>query len=174
MVTAGAKERALEGAMYSLATIKVTTANSFIDFAVPQDYTHLYLTGFVLGSVDADDLVIRFNGDTGSNYAWHNVNTNGSNMAAQIGSSTSGMYLAANTGNATYPSLIEYTIHDYSSTTKNKSMQGFGGHERNSNSGGLYYFTGHWRSLLPVTSLRVYFATGNINVNSEFELFGVK
>lgn len=174
LLTAGAKERSFEGAMYPIAATKVITATTFVDFAVPSGYTHLYLTGLILGSATSDDFIIQFNGDVGSNYAWHNVNTNGSSMAAQQGTSTAGMYLDANSGNTTYPSLIEYMIHDYASTTINKSIQGFGGHERNSTDGGLYYTTGHWRSLLPVTSFRIYAASGNINANSEFELFGVK
>ena len=74
----------------SIATATGTGSSATITFSsIPSTYEHLQIrfTGKGTGSAEVDTS-IRFNSDTGSNYAWHQVYGYGTSAAASNGTST--------------------------------------------------------------------------------------
>jgi hypothetical protein len=67
-------------------------------------------------------------------------------------------------------------VHDYASTTKNKTMRSFGGSD-----GADYFVTGTvgllsglWMNTNAITSITIALGAGNYSTNSKFSLYGIK
>ena len=81
-----------------IATVTVGSGGSTgVDFtSIPSDYTHLQIRCLARGNsagTGTDGLQIRFNSDTGSNYASHLMMGNGSSALTDSATSSSYMYL---------------------------------------------------------------------------------
>jgi hypothetical protein len=89
------------GAYDSIATVTVGSGgSSSISFtSIPATYTHLQIRGISKMSSGAS-LYMQLNSDTGSNYARHYLNGNGSTTGAGANSSFTNMF-AGTTANAT-------------------------------------------------------------------------
>jgi hypothetical protein len=117
-----------------------------------------------------DTFAIRFNGDTGSNYAAHGVRGDGSSVTANGYATQTGMTLFI-LGNSTNWGTSILDVHDYSETNKNKTLRSFTGYDANG-SGTIALGSGAWFSTAVVNSLTIYnmsFATGSV-----FSLYGIK
>ena len=120
------------GDFESIATVTVGAGGSFfIEFSsIPSTYTHLQIrgifktagTGFYI-----DDLYLRLNSDSGSNYARHALLGTGSAASATGGASSSyidcGRVLSSDSAisNTVFTAVID--IHDYASTSKYKTVR---------------------------------------------------
>ena len=163
----------------SIATATGTGSSPTITFSsIPSTYKHLQLR--ILGRTDnasTGALVEAFvNGDTGQNYAFHRLQADGTSASANGGASqfsiqslirATGASAAANIMTA---SIID--IHDYTSTTKAKTIRSFYGFDFNG-SGNVYLGSGLWTSTSAVTSLTLT-AVANWTTNSVFSLYGIK
>ena len=159
--------------------LEVDTATITFD-NIPSTYQHLqieYSARTDRASLGYDSAKINFNGDTGSNYSEHYMG---------IYSGTSGF--AGGAANQAYTSLYRLSgidvpaevyatgtaiIFDYAETTKNKSIQGYGG------ASDEYYeamfFDGCWDSTAAITSFVLDPAGGsNFIRGSMFSLYGIK
>jgi hypothetical protein len=97
-----------EGAYDSLATVTLSANTSSITFAgIPAGYKHLQLRATWANSTGADTWM-RINGDTGSNYAAHYLNGNGSAAAggAITGAGALGAYLGYSGSTTAYYSRV--------------------------------------------------------------------
>jgi hypothetical protein len=124
---------------------------------------------------------IRFNGDTGSNYARHLIQGNGTAAAAGAGASQTKMYAgnsipgALSTANTFGAGIID--ILDYTSTNKNKTMRGlFGANDNTVNTefratinSGLWFATP-----AAITSITLLPEVNDFVQYSSFALFGIK
>lgn len=128
------------GSFESIATANGTGSSSTITFSsIPSTYTHLQIRGILKNTStftgDAS-FTVTFNGVGGTSYAWHQLRGNGSAAAASAGSSQSSMasFYTQVSSNASYSNrfgVFIMDIHDYASTTKNKTMRLFAGVETN-------------------------------------------
>jgi hypothetical protein len=75
--------------------------------------------------------------------------------------------------NTTYANAGIIDIHDYASTTKNKTTRMFGGIDKNG-SGEVSLFSGLWRNTSAITSINIYMSSGNWTTDSTFSLYGIK
>jgi len=126
------------GAYESLATATGTGSSGTITFSsIPSTYTHLQLRWIAQSSRATyadDDFNIRFNSDSGSNYAWHNMWGNGAGAFA--GASTSQTLIvcrngAGSTAISTTMGVGVLDILDYTSTNKYKTTRFLGGDDVN-------------------------------------------
>jgi hypothetical protein len=166
----------------SIATVTVGSGgSSSISFtSIPGTFTHLQLR-FIARTNRAttnDWAEIRFNSDTGSNYAFHFMYGEGS------GSGT-----AFNGINQTYAEVPSMTadgasanmfagfvvdILDYKDTNKFKTLRLLGGNDMNG-SGVINFGSGLWRSSSAITSIGIEPGTGtNFNQYSHFALYGIR
>jgi hypothetical protein len=164
-----------EGAYDSLATVTLSANTSSITFAgIPAGYKHLQLRATWANSTGADTWM-RINGDTGSNYAAHYLNGNGSAAAggAITGAGALGAYLGYSGSTTAFTGAV-MDILDYTSTAKNKTTRSLTGYDANG-SGQIYLFSSlYFATPAAVTSLTITPASGNLTTNSSFALYGIK
>ena len=113
---------------------------------------------------------MRFNSDTGSNYAWHELYGSGSSAAAGAGSSATYMKVAYTDVN---PGVAVVDVLDYANTSKYKTMRSLNGSDNNG-SGYILLRSGLWQNTNAITSITIYPNTGTISANSHFALYGIK
>lgn len=162
------------------STIAVTFSN------IPQDYKALQIRANIypapaLGLSGNADVQIRYNGDTGTNYA-HNI-ARGSDIysASNIRGTASRAYFVSALGgdgteSTTLMSTIIADIQDYSSTTKTKTCRHYCGFQRNSGSASVVSFgSNHWNSTAAITSIEFRPAAAyELGSGSTIALYGIK
>jgi hypothetical protein len=166
-----------QGAFDALSTRTLTSSASEVIFlGIPSGYKHLQIRATVLGSSQNDDVLAQFNSiSTTNNYAYHELRGNGAaSVTSGSAANTSGFYLATNALDTTVPTVFIMDIHDYASNLKNKTTRVIQG--KDSNGGGtVSLFSGLYHGTQnPITSIRIYAASGNFNQYSSFALYGVK
>jgi hypothetical protein len=142
------------------------------------DYQHLQLrmvTRTTRAAVN-DNILIRFNGDSGSNYAWHSLGANGSGVGSSAAASQSyalGGIPAGNsaTTNAFYPSVTD--ILDAFETTKNKTLRTLTGLNESDREIGLR--SAFWNNTNSLTSIELRsLNSANFVQFSRFSLYGIR
>ena len=176
----------------SIATATGTGSSNTITFSnIPQTYQHLQIRLLTKDSSsnntgNSTSDFLRINGDTGSNYARHYLAGGGSTVIAsgQDASTNAGagIFLGVHPGNASGitnmfgVSIVD--IHDYASTTKNKTIRSFHGSNTNMSTSfdtwvGLS--SGVWLSTNAVTSITIYTTiTNNYPTGCTFALYGIR
>jgi hypothetical protein len=176
----------------SIATVTVGSGGaSSIEFtSIPADYTHLQIRAISKSnqtgtSGEWEGLALRFNTDSGSNYARHYLRGNGSSASA--GASTSQTFMTISvepdTGYSSVSSMFSehiIDILDYANTNKYKTVRSLGGFDSNNtgtNNGVVDFSSGLWQSTSAITSI-TFASGGSFNRGfaqySEFSLYGIK
>ena len=177
------------GSYESIQTVTVPTATSTISFtSIPGTYKHLQLR--MLGRSDATDTEdyykIVFNSDTSAVYSGHFYKGNGTTTQTSYLNGFAFMYglsfsAASNTAGNYSGAVID--IHDYTSTSRAKTVRMFGGEDNAGTGGGaddVRYMTGAW---FPATNVAITSITltvirtaqgGNFKEKSHFALYGIK
>jgi hypothetical protein len=174
------------GAYESIAVATVPSGGvASVTFnSIPQNYAHLQLRVIARSSRSAteDTSWVQFNGDSGNNYATHNLDGY-AGLATAVESTN-----AANTNNFRYitsganatsgifaPAIID--VLDYTNTSKFKTTRLLNGLELNDSARYNYvrFTSGLWRNTNPITSITMFLNTGpNFTENSQFALYGIK
>ena len=173
----------LPGDFESIASASGNGSASSVTFSgISSIYKHLQIRLSVRGvrSLAFEQLYLRLNGDSGSNYAFHYILGNGSSVGTSATTSTSvflvnEMPAANETANVFSTSVIN--ILDSNSTNKNTTMRSLSGYENNGNTsnynGKVWFGSGLWINTAAVTSVTV-LSNGAFNANSRFALYGIK
>ena len=165
----------------SIASATASGSSSTITFSsIPSGYASLQIRGIakVAGSGGGGWQVnVTANSDSATNYSNHLLGGNGSSASIEGYSSTNYMWLGyANydTGNTVGAMIID--IHDYASTTKNKTFRSFFGVDGNTASTvyRVYLASGLWRSTSAITSITLEGNGTNFSAGSTFALYGIK
>lgn len=160
------------GDFQSIATTTVgaggTGTITFSD--ISQTYKHLQIRIHDMPSAD-HNVTMRFNGDSGSNYSYHNLSGNGSTAISNASTPETLMYLPGTSGGVSYPLVIVCDILDYADTNKYKTVRALGGNDNNSTQGVIALRSNHWRSTSAVTSIVL---SGSFAQYSSFALYGIK
>lgn len=171
------------------STVTNTSTSTVTISGIPSGYKHLQLRWLASnhdGSLDGN-VVIRFNGDSGSNYSWRNTfsisgspNTGSPANQGNSSSSATSLSLARATANGAgtlFGSGIA-DIMDYSATNKNKNIISTYVNSRGATGGttNQYNFLGggSWNNTAAITSISFINTTSNFGVNSRFALYGYK
>jgi len=167
------------GAYDSLATVTLSSAASSITFAgIPSGYKHLQLRAIGHWSGTANTYAngqMQFNGDTGSNYAYHRLYGNGSAASADASTSTTKIntpWFPDDTYTNNFGTII-VDILDYANTNKYKTVRSLGGFDGNG-TGLLGLISGVWMNTSAITSLSFSLPSYNLVTYSQFALYGVK
>jgi hypothetical protein len=167
-------------AFESIATATGTGSSGTITFSsIPSTYKSLQIRVMALQTNGINDLRIRFNGDTGSNYAWHTLAGYNSSVAAGNGSSQSYMLACVESNNrgaltATNPTVAITDVLDYADTNKNKTIRTLGGMENNS-LGEIDINSGLWMSTSAINSITIFMSgAGSFTTTSVISLYGIK
>jgi len=171
-------------AFESIATATPSGNSTFTFSSIPGTYQHLQIRALVKHSSNIEgsrDLWLRFNSDTGSNYASHLLSglggtpfTDAQTDFSRITIRRLANYSFTGTDNMFGAGIID--IHDYASTTKNKTIRSFSGTNVNTTSAsyGVTIQSGLWMSTSAITSITMLFDSGTYASNTTFALYGVK
>lgn len=166
-----------EGAYDALATVTVPSGGvSSINFSgIPTGYKHLEIRMFAKFTSLGYGYV-RFNNDSSAIYSGHNFNGAGSNPVGvfQASSQTAGYFTSGAGTKDTAWNIGTFTILDYASTVKDKTLRGSYGWKRTDGSGYIEVNSSGYHSLNPISSVSLYPASGSFVENSQIALYGVK
>lgn len=159
----------------SIASVLVGSGGqSTISFAsIPTTYKHLQIRYINTTSTVNQNLIVTFNSDTGSNYAWHRLLGDGSSAIADATASTTGMTIGRSGGNSTSFAGGVLDVLDYGNTSKNKTARSLYGTDQNG-SGLIFLASGLWQSTAAISAITFTPASGNFAQYSSFALYGIK
>jgi hypothetical protein len=153
------------------------SSNTITLSSIPTTYKHLQLRIFETATLGAgaSTLSLRVNGDTGSNYARHQLIGNGSSANGAGNASTTSITLSTISPDSANDigSVAIIDIHDYASTTKNKTIRTFSGCDRNG-LGQVFLGSGVYLSTTAINSLTVFLTSTSLDTSSTFALYGIR
>ncbi len=161
----------------SIATATPSGSSTVTFSSIPSTYQHLQIRINGILASSGQSIYVRFNGDsTAGNYKNHGLYGDGSSAGASGGGPTSSIYAAVGwiLGSVTtYSNVAIFDIHDYASTTKNKTTRSLNGADNNSTGGSIELSSGLWMNTNAITSIEVY-AGANYNSGTTIALYGIK
>ena len=167
-------------ATFLIQRVAGTGSSGTITFtSIPQTYKHLQIRCIARSSESAaqTNYDMQFNGDTGSNYAYHYLAAVGSSVIASGAATQSSIFLSAMAAasapaNVVSPKIID--IHDYASTTKYKTVRKFEGQINSTYGGQIHTSSGLWMNTAAITSITLFVPGYNFTTQSTFALYGMK
>jgi len=165
----------VEGDYELIATEILTTSESSVTFSNLGDYSatykHLQVRATHLWTASgAGDLLMRLNGDTGSNYNNHALVGNGSSVFSIAGTNTTSMRIGF-IASGEFGSSVTDILDAYSST-KNKTSRTLVGALGGVNE--IQLASGAFRNTASITSLTILPVSSSIAAGSRFSLYGIK
>ena len=166
----------------SIATTTVGSGGTAtITFSsIPATYTHLQIRQIARTTVATSVQTgngIRFNSDTASNYAIHQLFGDGSSANASAIVPDSYIFYSANTGTSAGANIFGVAvidILDYANTNKFKTVRTLAGADLNG-SGSIYSRSGLWRSTSAISTITIDCRdSGVFTEYSSFALYGIK
>lgn len=159
-----------------IATQTLNSNTATVTFSsIPGTYTHLVLICTVRSTFAGtqNDITLRFNSDSGTNYSstW----LSGSGSAASSGRTSNQdygyfFYLPAANATAGVWGVGIANIMNYSNTTTNKTVLT----RNNDPLAGVGAYAGLWRSTSAITSISIQSPLVNLVSGSTFSLYGIK
>jgi hypothetical protein len=157
------------------------SAQASVTFSsIPNTYKYLVVLFSVRSSdqASANNIIVRFNGDSGSNYDYRQLYS-ASSVGTDAAAATTGIVVGAFTPTSGPTGAFSpgtFTIFDYASTSKGKAISGTSGRSDTTSAANqnvnVHY--GFWRTTgSAVTSLTVLPAAGNLATDCRFTLYGV-
>lgn len=151
-----------------LNQITLAAASSSVTLSnIPQNYGDLVLVLQGTASTSAG-LPMRFNGDTGSNYANVVAYGTGSGTSAEASSGTTSLEIGYFTTN---PAMCAAQFMDYSAIDKHKTVLIRYGSSAASNIAAMR--AGRWASTAALTSVTLSTTTGTYSSGTTFYLYGL-
>jgi hypothetical protein len=171
----------------SIATVTVGSggASSVTFSSIPSTYTHLQVRVFGQtnrGTYGRDGFFVRFNSDSGSNYAYHYLIGDGSSVGAG-GTSSQTQFntpeVTTTTAGTDIFGAFVMDVLDYAKTNKYKTSRMLGGGDHNGTIAGLgaqvSLNSSLWLSTSAINSITFYPLIGSsISQDSQFALYGIK
>ena len=170
----------------SIQTVTVGSGGAAdIEFtSIPLTYQHLQIRHFCISNrttYAVEDIVMRFNGDTGANYSRHGLRGDGATAASAAEANASYILLEYSSGTSVSNFLgVGVTdILDYANTNKYTTSRSLSGTDTNglvaSEPGRIYLTSGNWRNTNAITSIKMSPLNGNQWLHhSHFALYGIR
>ena len=179
----GGNDVILGGSYDAIGTAVVGSGGqSSVTFSsIPSTYKHLQIRGFSKSNraVYVEDLAVRFNSDTATNYSSHRLYGDGASATADAESTRNRMNIGQiSGGSATYSSGfggLVMDVLDYTSVNKAKTIRCLSGYDDNGR-GFIQFASGAWyNSSTAVSSITLLPLFGTtISEYSQFDLYGIK
>jgi len=160
------------------STTLSSSAASVVFSSIPSTYEHLQIRAYMRSTSVADTFVrsyFRFNSDTGTNYAEHNLVGNGSSpTSAAVITTTSccNSIVSGSNAAANIYGVIIFDLLDYASSNKYRTARALSGVDTNGN-GRAAFSSGLWLNTAAVTSITLSL-DNNISAGSVVALYGLK
>lgn len=174
----GGNDVILGGSYDAIGVFNVGSEVPTVTFSsIPGTYKHLQVRGIANNGETSgyNNQLLRFNGDTGSNYAVHYVAGNGSSASASGSSSgtrINDIFRIPPTSTGHFGGFV-IDVLDYANTNKFKTVRSLNGGDSNG-SGWVGLHSGLWMSTAAITSMTFISSSGNFGQYSSFALYGIK
>lgn len=170
-----------QGDFESIATVTVGSGGTLnVEFtSIPSTYQHLQIRALTRATAGSfQNIIMRVNSDTGSNYNWHYLEGVGSGTPISSNSpNDTSIYLAQEPGSTQATDIFGtfiVDILDYKDTNKFKTVRSLSGVDANG-SGRTQFWSGAWRSSSAITSILFRSdASNNFAQYTHFALYGIK
>ena len=160
----------------SIATATGTGSSGTITFSsIPSTYTSLQIRYTNRMGAAGDSILMRFNSDSGTNYARHAFYGTGSVVTASAQSSVTATNVGSwfNGADTTQPQVGIIDIHNYAVTTQNKTVRALTGIDMNG-SGDVDLVSGLWMNTAAVSTITLSVVGNTFSTGSVFSLYGIK
>jgi hypothetical protein len=157
----------------SIATVSPAGLSSVTFSSIPSTFKHLQIRQSVLLSA-GNNIKMQFNGDTSSNYSWHQLAGSGSAASAAGAANTGFMYAGYWAGTANAPEAGIIDVLEYANTNTNKTVRILEGNDINGAGGYIIFWSGNWRSTSAVSSITFFPTSGQFDTNTKIALYGIK
>lgn len=148
-----------------------TTATTITLSSISQSYRDLVLNVSSSASGSAHRALIRFNGDTASNYSYVSISNSGVSALSSSGSG-SAIYFSYDNTNSAVKEHGALEILDYSATDKHKPVLSRGNIDNSS--AFVTAIASRWANTSAITSITISNNTGQtFDAGSIFTLFGI-
>lgn len=163
----------------SIATLTPSSGTTVSFTSIPATYKHLQIRGVARSTTNTSSFAIRFNSDTTNNYAAHWLYGDGTGAFASGSAPRSNIWVQGYfPGTGVNSSIVCATIidvHDYASTTKNKTVRSFNGLMTDTNFDNyVNLVSGVWLNTNAITSINITFNGETIGAGSTFSLYGIR
>jgi hypothetical protein len=154
----------------SIATANGTGSSTTITFSsIPSTYIHLQIRMINYTGV-GENVGVRFNNDTGSNYAYHQMFGEGASVGSSAVINNPNMLGGYSSASQYGSSVVD--ILDYKNTNKFKTIKSLHGSDANG-SGFILFRSGLWQNTAAINRIDL-FANNNFTAASQFALYGIK
>lgn len=180
LAAAGGKATSYE----SIASAVGNGSSSVITFSsIPSTFQHLQIRGITRTTTNSPEpgttfWDLTFNSDNSTNYTRHRLAGDGASVIASAETAVTGVriYSAGSRGTETNrvgAAIVD--IHDYASTTKNKTVRAFAGMDPNSSTNDeVTLSSGLWINTAAINSITITIGSGAFATNSVIALYGIK
>jgi len=154
-----------------LANITLSVASSSVVFSsIPSTYRDLVLVCVATGSVSLQGR-IRLNGDTGTNYSYIRMSSDGTATLTSVAATTQATGFLSQIVQATTTAAMQMKIDilDYTQTNKHKTIIS----RADNQAVGTEVLSNRWASTVAITSVSILTSTGNWAIGSTFALYGI-
>jgi hypothetical protein len=159
-----------------IATNTLGSAAATVTFStISGAYTDLVLVTNLKTTTTSQEVTVKINNDTGSNYSLTNLRGDGSTAASlRRSSQTVGNISKEISPNTAFEFLSVSTFMNYSNATTYKTWLSRNNRASASNAPGTEALVGLWRSTSAITELVIGLTGGNFDTGSTFTLYGIK
>jgi hypothetical protein len=163
----------------SIATVTAVGSETSLTLSsIPSIYKHLQVRMLSRRTTGTGHIVVmQFNGDTGTNYANHQLYGTSAGAVGGLGNASAAnirvLYANGSTNLANQFGAGVADILDYANTSKYKTLKSFGGHDNNTD-GRIELMSGFWMNNASVTSITLSFLGDALAAGSTFALYGIK
>jgi len=162
------------GAYEAIASASPTSGTSVSFTSIPSSYKHLQIRAHWKTASSGADLIMRFNNDTASNYAYHYIRGDSAGTVSMgAGPNESSITVQDSDGDYFVASIID--IHDYADTNKYKTSRIFAGRNNNGTSTTRVQLrSGLWMSTSAIDRIDLSFGGTTFSNGSTIALYGIK
>jgi hypothetical protein len=164
-----------------ISTTLISSNTPSVTFSNLGDYSSTYkhlqirYTARVSRATALGTVIVRFNGDSATNYSSHDLYGNGTSVLSSAGTTIGYSWAGITTGSSSTSNVFSGVVLDLLdpfSTTKNKTLRSLAGQTSNNF---IVLGSGNWRSTSSVTSIVLSeFGGGDFVAGSRFSLYGIK
>jgi hypothetical protein len=147
----------------AIATTTLGSATASVTYSSLGAYTDIVI---IFNGVADNNLSLRFNGDTGSNYSVTRIQGDSSSATSTRFAPITSMYGPY----AVSQQISIWQVMNYSNSTTNKTALARGGGAGTATEA----YVGLWRNTAAITSISVLSQSGNMATGSTISLYGIK
>lgn len=156
----------------SIATTTLGSAAATIDFnSIPGSYTDLRLILVMTASTSAQNLNIRYNSDSATNYSLTRLSGEGSAASSGRTGNQAQLYGGPAGTYTTTPQFYAFDIFSYAGSTNKTTL--WQASEDNNGSGWVDVRVGLWRNTTAINSINLFLSGGNFNAGTTATLYGI-